>query len=395
MIFYFIAAGSLTLFYFYIGLKLIALFEITLFWQFIFWFIIAVLCILPVGHIFLRIYGFESFLSDMFAWIGFLFLGFFSLMFVFFAVEDLALLSIKLMQKIIIATGFISNDNIKDVQRVNVERRLFLIGHLNMGIVAVAGLITCYGFFKAIKKPEVKNIRIPFENLHEDLKGFTIVQITDIHVGPTIKNNYVQTIVNQVNQLKPDVIVFTGDLADGSPDYLKGEIAPFAKLYAPFGKFFVTGNHDYYSGVEGWINHVEKLGFTVLLNENRMLQCGSGIIALAGVTDFRSQYFLQSHVSDPKKALEGALKSHIRILLAHQPLSIYKAAEAGYDLQISGHTHGGQYFPGNFFVKIQQPFVSGLHRYKKTWIYVSCGTGYWGPPIRFGVNSEITVIKLA
>jgi predicted MPP superfamily phosphohydrolase len=160
------------------------------------------------------------------------------------------------------------------------------------------------------------------------------------------------------------------------------------------GNFFVTGNHEYYSGVIEWIEEVKRLGFTVLLNEHVVITRGQARLLLAGVTDYRGGNFLPSHRSDPQKALNGALPADAKILLAHQPKNIFDAAQAGYDLQISGHTHGGQFFPWNLLVGFVQPYVSGLHTHQNTQIYVSRGTGYWGPPVRVGAPSEITLIKL-
>jgi uncharacterized protein len=263
-----------------------------------------------------------------------------------------------------------------------------------MGILGLSSMLSGYGFYEARKIPDVVNVDIPVHNLHENLAGFRIVQITDIHVGSTIKRNYVQGIVDKVNSLNPDVIVFTGDLADGMVSTHREDVAPLAELSARYGSFFVTGNHEYYMGVEAWIEEVDRLGFTVLLNEHRIISHGAGSLLLAGVTDFNGGYFIKSHESSPQAALEGTPPDTLKVLLAHQPRNIFAASSAGYDLQISGHTHGGQYFPWNHFVRLQQPYTKGLHKHENTWLYVSKGTGYWGPPVRIGVPSEITVITL-
>jgi hypothetical protein len=171
-------------------------------------------------------------------------------------------------------------------------------------------------------------------------------------------------------------------------------VAPLKNIQSAQGNFFVTGNHEYYFGVTDWVIQIKRLGFSILLNEYHMINLGRGSLLLAGVTDYRGGNFLHSHRSDPIKAVSGAPAADVKILLAHQPKSIFDAATAGFDLQISGHTHGGQFFPWNFVVGFNQPFVSGLHKYKNTQIYVSRGTGYWGPPVRVGAPSEITLIKL-
>jgi predicted MPP superfamily phosphohydrolase len=197
-----------------------------------------------------------------------------------------------------------------------------------------------------------------------------------------------------MNGLKADIIVMTGDLVDGSVAHLKDDVAPLVNLKAKY-KYFITGNHEYYSGAEDWIEEVKRLGFTVLLNEHELIEVNGAKLLLAGVTDYRAHQYIPAHQSSPKKAMQGAPKADVKILLAHQPKSIDEATRAGFDLQISGHTHGGQYYPWNFIAKMVNPYIKGLHLHEhKTWIYISPGTGYWGPPIRLGNEPEITVFKL-
>jgi predicted MPP superfamily phosphohydrolase len=160
------------------------------------------------------------------------------------------------------------------------------------------------------------------------------------------------------------------------------------------GTYFVTGNHEYYSGAGAWIAELERLGARVLVNEHVLLQHDGAQVAVAGVTDFSAHYFDPSHRSDPRIALAGAPAGAVKVLLAHQPRTAAAAAEAGFDLQLSGHTHGGQFWPWNLFVRLQQPFTAGLERLGRMWVYISRGTGYWGPPMRFGIPSEITRIRL-
>lgn len=264
----------------------------------------------------------------------------------------------------------------------------------NLVVLGLAGLLLGYGVYQARRKPRVVEVTIPLQHLPEELHGFRIVQISDLHVGETIKRKFVESVVAQVQQLAPDVIAFTGDLADGLVPNLREEVAPLANLTARYGKFYITGNHEYYSGAEPWLAEAQRLGFTVLLNEHRILQHGNSRLLIAGVPDFGAGPFIPHHDSNPALAIANAPNADVKILLAHQPRSIFAAAEAGFDLQLSGHTHGGQLFPWNFLVPLQQPYVSGLHKHGDTWIYVSNGTGYWGPPIRLGAPAEVTVIKL-
>ena len=257
---------------------------------------------------------------------------------------------------------------------------------------ALAVSAACWGFFQARRTPAVVEVDVPVTDLHPTLAGLRIVQISDLHVGPTIKAAFVRKVVDRVNELQADIIVFTGDLADGSAERLAADVAPLRELNSALGVYSCTGNHEYYSGVETWTKQSRQLGFDVLNNEGRLLEYGDRHIGLAGVTDYSADEIVPEHASDPQKALQSLGAADLKILLAHQPRSIEAASQAGYHLQLSGHTHGGQFFPWNFVIPLQQPFVAGLHKYRESWIYVHRGTGYWGPPLRLGAPSEIAVI---
>ena len=264
---------------------------------------------------------------------------------------------------------------------------------VSAGILGGAVLLTALGTWGA-RRPRVVRVTVPIAGLPEDLEGFRIVQLSDLHVGATIKRPFVRAVVDAANELDADVIALTGDVADGRVAALRAEVAPLADLRARYGKFFVSGNHDYYWDAAGWHREIERLGFNVLTNAHRLLERGRGRLLLAGVTDRSASHRVPGHASDPAAALAGAPKSDVKVLLAHQPGSAFAARAAGFDLQLSGHTHGGQYFPFNLLVRLFQPFVAGLHRLEQMWLYVSRGTGYWGPPIRLGAPSEITQIEL-
>ena len=261
-------------------------------------------------------------------------------------------------------------------------------------VIAATVVISLIGFFNARKLARVVHVNVPLHKLPASLDGFRIVQISDIHVGPTIKQDYLSRIVTMVNSLEADLIAITGDLVDGRVNDLSKHTQPLAQLSARHGSFFVTGNHEYYSGALEWIQELERLGVHVLLNEHVRLSHDHATLVVAGITDYTAGLFYHDHASDPQAAIAGAPEHAPKILLAHQPRSARAAEAAGFDLQLSGHTHGGQFWPWKYFVPLQQPYVAGLHRLKNLWIYVSRGTGYWGPPNRFGSPSEITCLTL-
>lgn len=255
--------------------------------------------------------------------------------------------------------------------------------------------VTLIGFVNARRTARVRSVDVPIAGLPDALHGFTIAQISDVHVGPTIRQRYLEAIVARVNRIGADMIAVTGDLVDGPVARLGAHVAPLARLASRHGTYFVTGNHEYYSGVLGWIAELRRLGLRVLLNEHVVLHHEEASIVVAGVTDYGAHHFAEHHRSDPVAALSGApAQAAVRILLAHQPRSAHAAERAGFDLQLSGHTHGGQFWPWNLFVRLQQPFTAGLHRWRALWVYTSRGTGYWGPPKRFGAPSEITRLRL-
>ena len=263
-----------------------------------------------------------------------------------------------------------------------------------LAVLALTPAITAAGFLMARRVAAVRHVEVRVEGLAEGLNGFTIAQITDIHVGPTIKGDFVQRIVERVNALEADMVAITGDLVDGSVRELAAHTAPLAHLRSRHGTYVVTGNHEYYSGATAWIAELRRLGTRVLVNEHVVIEHCGAQLAVAGVTDYSAHHFDPGHRSDAHRALFGAPGDAMKVLLAHQPRSAAQAQAAGAHLQISGHTHGGQFWPWNHFVRLQQPFTAGLHRLGRMWIYISSGTGYWGPPMRFGIPSEITHIRL-
>ncbi|MFC1883848.1 metallophosphoesterase [Thermodesulfobacteriota bacterium] len=355
--------------------------------------IVSIVFLTPL-NIMLRRSGLQSSLIDMAAWLGYVGLGFLSFVFTFLVIRDLSWAATNFTKRIGEYLSERQRVHMPNVHPTDPARRDFLLKGINYALLGGAALFSVYGFAEAQRIPRIKHVKVRIGVLPRELEGFRIVQITDIHASPTIGRPFVEGIVETVNGLNADIIALTGDLADGSVDQLSKDVAPLEELKSTNGNFFVTGNHEYYSGVIEWLEKIRQLGFTVLQNEHVVIDRGNASMLLAGVTDYRGGNFMKAHQSDPMKAIDGAPYTDVKILLAHQPKSIFNAQKAGFDLQISGHTHGGQFFPWNFVVNLVQPFVSGLHNYMGTQIYVSKGTGYWGPPFRVGPESEITMISL-
>jgi predicted MPP superfamily phosphohydrolase len=313
--------------------------------------------------------------AEQLTWAGLLAMGLFSSLLVLTVLRDVALMVLAVAGRGVDPAGF--------------ERASAI------GVPLLALAVTLVGLVNARRVAQVVEVAVPIAGLPAAFDGYSIVQISDIHVGPTIKRGYLNAIVTKVNALKPDAIAITGDLVDGSVQRLGLHTAPLERLSARDGTFFVTGNHEYYSGAHQWIDELRRLGLTVLINQHVVFERGGDALMIAGVPDFMAHHFDESHRSDPHAAAAGAPANvKTRVLLAHQPRSAEAAADAGFDLQLSGHTHGGQFFPWNLFVPLQQPYTAGLNRLRSLWVYTSRGTGYWGPPKRFGAPSEITRVTL-
>ncbi|MET3620294.1 metallophosphoesterase [Burkholderia ambifaria] len=332
--------------------------------------------LIPVG-MFSRRFD-EGWAATLVGWAGALAMGFFSSLLVLTFLRELVLLGV-------VAWRHLGHDGAWSGASADTA----------LGVLVAAVLVTAIGFVGARRTAAVKRVSIPLDGLPAALDGLTIVQLSDIHVGPTIKRPYIERIVRAVNALDADLVVITGDVVDGSVKRLREHTAPLGRMQSRHGSFLVTGNHEYYAGAHAWIDEFRRIGLTVLLNEHVLIEHDGARAVLAGVTDFTAGGFDPAHRSDPEQALAGAPRDvATKILLAHQPRSAEAASRAGFTVQLSGHTHGGQFLPWPPFVRLQQPVIGGLNRFGAMWLYTSRGTGYWGPPNRFGVPSEITLIRL-
>ncbi|MEV0217920.1 metallophosphoesterase [Streptomyces sp. NPDC050704] len=269
------------------------------------------------------------------------------------------------------------------------SRRLF-VSRVVGGAAAAAAVGTVgYGTYGVLRGPKVKRVTVPLAKLPRAAHGYRIAVVSDIHLGPVLGRGFAQRVVDTINSTQPDLIAVVGDLVDGSVKDLGPAAAPLAQLRARHGSFFVTGNHEYFSGAEQWVEHVRELGLRPLENERTELNG----FDLAGVNDVSGED--EGQGPDYEKALGDRDRARACVLLAHQPVQIHDAVDHGVDLQLSGHTHGGQMWPGNFIAGLANPTLAGLERYGDTQLYVSRGAGAWGPPTRVGAPSDITVVELA
>lgn len=250
--------------------------------------------------------------------------------------------------------------------------------------VAAAALAVIYGAIHAARGPFVKRVTVPLDKLPDGAEGYTIVQLTDVHIGRVLGERFAAKVVERVNALAPDLIVITGDLVDGHLDELRSHVEPLRGLRARDGVYAVTGNHEYYWNPRAWLEHLRSLGVQILQNQRVRI---ADSFELAGVDD-------SSATEDVPRAVAGRDPALPLVLLAHHPRTIARAVAGGVDLQLSGHTHGGQLLPFGWLSRLFEPQVAGLGRFGRTWLYVSEGTGFWGPPMRVGTSGEIAHVTL-
>ncbi len=332
----------------------------------------------------------KAFPMAVFVWLGLAFL------------LSSALLAIDLVRWVGAAAAWMASAMRRSADPpVDPARRLFVARAVAGGALVAAGAAGALGIRAALDDPEVSEVPVKLERLPRALSGYSIAQITDLHVGPTIGERAVERVVEATNRLRPDVIAVTGDLVDGSVPELRRAIASLSRLRARHGVYFVTGNHEYYSGAGPWLAELRRLGITVLRNERVSVGDrgpGGASFDLAGVDDWSVGRARDGQWPNLDSALAGRTADRSLVLLAHQPRGLDEAVRAGVELQISGHTHGGQIFPFTLMVAAVYPYVKGLHRHRHGdsvgQVFVSRGTGYWGPPMRLGNPPEIARIVL-
>jgi predicted MPP superfamily phosphohydrolase len=338
--------------------------------------IIALAALIPLGFILPRLVsraylGWVSFLT--FFWLGFMFY-----LVLFLGLSDL----VRLVRQV------------RQVRPVNLERRTFLARVAASASLVGSGAVTGLGVAAAFGDFDTPEVPVKLERLPRALSGFRIALLSDLHLGPVLGRRFLQAVVEKTNALKPDLVAITGDVVDMPVNLLGEDVAVLRDLKSRYGTFLATGNHEFIYGVGPWMDFFRSLGIRVL--DNRHVPVGEPVgFDLAGVHDYRAKVFDSDHQPDLEKALAGRDPERELVLLAHQPKQVHEAAEAGVGLQLSGHTHGGQIFPFTFLTWLSQPYICGLHRHTdRTQIYVTRGTGFWGPPMRVLAAPEITCIVL-
>lgn len=281
---------------------------------------------------------------------------------------------------------------VPEAPEVDPGRRLFLARSLAVaGGAAAVGLVG-YGATQALGDPRVNRVPIALAKLDPRLSGYRIAVVSDIHLGPLLGRGHTERLVRMINEQRVDLVAIVGDLVDGTVEELGEAAAPLRDLVSTHGSFFVTGNHEYYSGAQPWLSELERLGVNPLRNERLAIERAGAAFDLAGVNDVNGESF--GDAPDFARALDGRDTSRPVVLMAHQPVQVREAAKHGVDLQLSGHTHGGQMFPFHLAIGLQQPVRSGLETVDGTQVYTSNGAGFWGPPVRVGAPPEIAVVEL-
>jgi predicted MPP superfamily phosphohydrolase len=321
-----------------------------------------------------------------FSWLGVAFYAFLALL----VLEPVRLLA-RLREPVAVGDEAIhAKHEVADVsRRVVLARGLALTA----GVVAIGTAGT--GAVLANRAPVVRRVPVTIPRLDPALNGLRIATFADGHLSATYGGRRFERLVELINEQKPDVVAIVGDLVDGSVEELRKDVAPLADLVSAQGVFFVTGNHEYFVDTLPWMRHLPTLGVEILRNERVPIRRGTAAFDLAGIDDRIAESFdVPGHGADLDAALDGRDDDTPVVLLAHQPVMVEQAAAAGVDLQLSGHTHGGQLWPFDYAVRLDQPAVEGLSRVGKTQLYVTSGAGYWGPPMRIGARPEIAVIEL-
>ncbi|NUT93763.1 MAG: metallophosphoesterase [Saccharothrix sp.] len=330
--------------------------------------------------------------SPLLAWPGYLWLAAAFYLAVVFGVLEIPrlLLNRTTRREVPVTAGAPADEPVETPE--DPDRRLFIARSLAVAAGAVTVGTIGYGMTQALGAPQLKTIPVNLTKLDRRLAGYRIAVVSDIHLGPLLGRAHTERIVRMINEQQPDLVAIVGDLVDGSVEQLGEAAAPLRDLVSTHGAFFVTGNHEYYSGFEPWLTELDRLGVHPLRNERLRVERAGAAFDLAGVNDVTGSNFQDG--PDFVRALDGRDQSNPVVLLAHQPVQAHEAAKHGVDLQLSGHTHGGQMFPFHLAVGLQQPVRTGLEVVDGVQVYTSNGVGFWGPPVRVGAPPDISLVEL-
>ena len=263
-----------------------------------------------------------------------------------------------------------------------------------LAAVVLTAALLAWGYVEAMRLPRVRRVDVTLDRLGAGLDGLRVVLLTDTHYGPIDRAAWSRRVIDVVNELDADIVCHTGDIADGSVEVRREQAAPLADVRARLARAYVTGNHEYLGEAQAWLDHMAELGWSTLHNRHLVVERGGDRLVVAGVDDRTAASSGTGHRADHAAALAGAPDAPV-LLLAHQPQQVGLAVQHGVDLQLSGHTHGGQIWPFHYLVRLDQPSVAGLSRHgDRTQLYTSRGTGFWGPPFRVFAPSEITLLTL-
>jgi predicted MPP superfamily phosphohydrolase len=358
----------------YLGLRLIAPADLPLPAELAAWAALVAMPTVQMVAMMGRFRGRKS--PEWFTWVAFSVMGVFWLLLTVTFARDLVWWGLRL-------GGLLPVDELA---------RTALFVKTNLGVLGLTSLGLIVGAVEARRTPRLRPVDVEIEDLPDALHGFTIAHITDLHIGDTIGPAFVEAVVQTTNGARPDMVALTGDIVDTALEDGRETAELLGDFDAP--AYYVTGNHEYYVGAGPWIEALKAIGLDVLQNEHRIIDHDGAPLVVAGVPDRAGREFDPGHAPNFEQAAEGAPEGAVKIVLSHQPRTATDAARAGFDLQLSGHTHGGQMWPWSYFVRLQQPVVQGLAQVGRMKLWTSRGTGYWGPPLRVGAPSEISLVRL-
>ncbi|MBI5814179.1 MAG: metallophosphoesterase [Nitrospinae bacterium] len=373
----------------YIGSRIIPVAKLPVIWKSIAWVGLGLHTLLVPAMFFLRSGGYWPPWLEYYYFAVFTGAGFMAILFPLLLARDAAWLLTRIARSA--AAKAVGGKPL----RTDPARRRFMLNALNTVFVGAASGVAGVGVSNVRRPPAVVHVTAPVPGLPEQFDGFTIAQITDVHLSPTVRGDYLSLVVDIVNGLDADIVAVTGDMVDGYVNELAGDVESLSRLKAREGAFFVTGNHEYYWNGPAWVDKMRGLGLTALVNQSVAVERGGATALIAGLPDHMAGKDIPGHAPDPRKIIKEAPAHGFKIMLAHQPRSAIYSAEAGFDIMICGHTHGGQFFPWNYIIPLFHPVPTGLSVYRGMTVYASPGTAYWGPPMRAGTRSEITLITLA